>query len=133
ANTGSTSFNITSLSVAGVNPGDFHLPNVVLPSPLAGGTSLPLGVVFAPTARGSRSATLTVGTSLVNNPQVVVSLTGTGVAPVLSAATSLAFGSQPVGTKVTSNLSVSNAGDGPLTISSLSFAGTNAADFGTMT
>ena len=77
ANTGSTSFNITSLSVAGVNPGDFHLPNVVLPSPLAGGTSLPLGVVFAPTARGSRSATLTVGTNLVNNPQVVVSLTGT--------------------------------------------------------
>ena len=133
ANTGSTSFNITSLSVAGVNPGDFHIPNVVLPSPLAGGISLPLGVQFAPTARGSRSATLTVGTDLVNNPQVVVSLTGTGVAPVLSAATSLAFGSQPVGTKVTSNLTVSNIGDGPLTISGLTFAGTNAGDFGTMT
>jgi MYXO-CTERM domain-containing protein len=133
ANTGSTTFNITSLTIAGTNPGDFHIPNVVFPSPLAGGTSLPLGVQFAPTARGSRSATLTVGTDLANSPTVVVSLSGTGVAPVLSAATSLAFGSQPVATKVTSNLSVSNAGDGTLTISGLTFTGTNAADFGTTT
>jgi hypothetical protein len=60
-----------------------------------------------------------------------VSLSGTGTAAAVSLSpTSLAFGNQSVGvTSTAQTVTLSNAGNAPLSITSLALTGTNASDF----
>ena len=74
---------------------------------------------------------LSITDNASGSPQTV-SLSGTGTAPLVSLSpTSLAFGSQPVGTRSSTAYTVklSNTGNGTLSITSLALTGTNASDF----
>jgi len=75
-NAGATTLNITSITLAGANPGDFSAPNTC-PASLAPKASCTLQVTFKPIATGPRSASLVVTTNAQNSPQSVL-LTGTG-------------------------------------------------------
>ena len=75
-NTGTTALNITSISVTGTDPKDFAQSNVC-PSSLGPSASCTIAVTFTPTAKGWRSASLTV----IDNAQIAtqnVALSGTG-------------------------------------------------------
>lgn len=95
-----------------------------------GGQECDVDIAFTPTATGTRSGTLTFAFG-GNIPAVVVSLTGTGTAPAVTLApTSLSFGDQANGTTSPAHqVTITNSGTGPLTISSLQttseFAETN--------
>ena len=94
-----------------------------------------VSVTFAPSASGSRTATLSISDNAANSPQTV-SLTGTGTAVSLSP-TSLSFGAHLVGGSSLKTVTLTNLGSTPLSISGLtvvSFApltllGTKAEDF----
>ena len=92
----------------------------VPPSTLAAGKSCTISITFTPAALGSRSATLTVKDSGTNSPQTVT-LSGTGVAAVTTAPSSLSFGNQVIGVKsAASKITVTNNQTKSLTISKIS-------------
>jgi FtsP/CotA-like multicopper oxidase with cupredoxin domain len=97
---------------------------------LAPGRSCRINVRFVPTTTGVLTGTLTITDSDPSSPQKVT-LTGTGVAPVLSLSNNaLAFGNQPVRvTSAAQSVTVSNTGTGPLTINNIGLNGGNSNQF----
>src|SRR3989475_590040 len=90
-----------------------------------------LSLTFTPTAASARTATLTITDDAAGSPQSV-SLTGTGVTPPTAtlSATSSAFGEQRVGTtSAAQNVTLTNNGDAPLNLTSITITGAQAADF----
>ncbi len=90
---------------------------------LAAGASCSASITFSPTATGTRSGTVTV---VVN--QVVVSaaaLSGSSVGPMAAlSATALSFAAQDLGsTSTAKSVMLSNTGDTPLNIGSISASG----------
>jgi hypothetical protein len=122
-NTGNATLNITSVTIAGTNSGDFAETNNCGAS-LAASASCTLSVTFTPTASGSRSGSLTI-TDNANPATQTVSLTGTGTAPVVSLSpASLTFPPQLVGTSSSAqSLTLSNTGSATLSITSITVSG----------
>ncbi len=127
-NTGNATMSITSIGITGINPGDFAQTHTC-------GTSLPVGgkctvsASFKPTAKGTRTAAVSIADNAAPpNPQRL-GLSGTGTEVRLVPA-SLSFGDQKVGTKsAPKNVTITNVGTTTLTISGISLTGTNAGDF----
>lgn len=131
-NDGSAPLAIASVSITGANAGDFAGTNSCPLSPvtLAAGANCTISAKFQPSASGQRSAAISLADNASGSPQSIP-LTGTGTAISASLTpSSLAFSAEDVGS-ISSPLSVTlqNTGSGPLTISSVSFTGTNAPDF----
>lgn len=119
-----TSTGTGTLSMSGFAvSGDFAQTNKC-PASLTGGASCTVSIVFAPTARGTRSGTLSLNSNAPGT-QPSVSLSGTGVAPVASLSpASLTFAAQTVSTTSSSqNVTLSNTGDATLDISSVTASG----------
>jgi hypothetical protein len=116
SNTGSKTLRIASMSVQGdaFSFGEFSLPALIKP-----GASVPLSVIFTPTAVGHTSSLLTVKSNTVVSPPEM-NLTGNGVNPngqlKVSPAT-LNFGSVTVGSSDTLRAKLT-ASAAPVTISS---------------
>ena len=91
---------------------------------LAAYSSCAVGVSFAPTVKGVLSGTLSLTDDAVGSPQVV-SLSGVAVEPVASLVpNSLTFPLQKVGTtSPAKKITLTNAGDWPLTITSIVASG----------
>jgi len=90
---------ISNISFGGANPSDFKQTNNC-GAGIAQGATCTISVIFAPTATGTRSATLSVTDSATNTPQTV-SMSGIGTAPVTLSATTLNFGTLFVKTSKT--------------------------------
>jgi len=75
-NIGATNLTISKVSLSGANPGDFLVTNGCS-SPLAPKGTCSISVTFKPTAKTSRSATLTVTSNAFISSQAI-SLSGTG-------------------------------------------------------
>ncbi len=99
-------------------------------NPLAPGTSCTVSVTFTPAAAAGYSGSLVIGDDAAGAPHSV-SLTGTGTAPAASVTpTSISFGTQAVGTTSASRtVTVTSTGSAPLTMSTVSLAGAQAAAF----
>jgi hypothetical protein len=97
------------------------------------GSSCTINVVFSPTASGAATGSVTIASNDPANPTLAVALTGTGFTPIAGVSpTSLAFGNQTVGTtSATRTVTLSNTGNGPLTIASIGLTGANANQFAT--
>jgi hypothetical protein len=78
-NSGAGPLMIYGLQSAGTNPGDYLFADLCQ-QPVARGSSCQIGVRFAPLARGTRTATLTVLTNAPGAP-ATVTLSGTGGSP----------------------------------------------------
>ena len=128
-NTGNAALSITSLALTGTNGSNFAETNTCGKS-LAAGAHCTISVTFTPSASGNRTASLSITDNARGSPQRV-SLSGTGTAAVVSLSpTSLAFGSQAVGTTSTAHtVTLSNTGNAALSSTSLALTGTNASDF----
>jgi hypothetical protein len=124
-NAGDASLTVTSITLGGTDPGDFaETDNCVSSSPIAPGGSCNVQVTFTPTAAGTRTATLNIGDNAGNSPQAVA-LSGSAVPTTVSLApSSLTFGPQPVGTtSAPQNLTLTDTGNGPLAITSITVNG----------
>ena len=114
------------LTIAGISDtGNFAQTSTcpLSPSTLGSGATCAISVTFTPTALGSLSGTLTINDNAPNSPQTTL-LSGTGVAPATLTPSSLAFGSQAVGTTTAmKNLTLQNNQTAPLTIAGISTTG----------
>ncbi len=98
---------------------------------VAAGSSCSVNIGFTPSAAGARSATLLV-THDASGGQSSTSLSGTGVAlsPVISVSPSSLGFTQTVGSgSAAQTVSVSNTGNAPLLINTLTLGGAQAADY----
>jgi hypothetical protein len=122
-NTGNATLNITSVTIAGTNSGDFAETNNC-GATVAAGASCTLSVTFTPTMVGSETGTLTITDNGSPTTQTV-SLTGTGTAPVVSLSpTSLTFPAQLLGTSSSAqSVTLSNTGSATLGITSIAVSG----------
>ena len=135
SNTGNNTLEFTHMALTSGNTGDFAIdPNTTscnFTMPLYSGQNCNIGIIFTPTATGTRSAVLTLLDNTVSGSNIV-DLSGTGATaakPVLSP-TSLVFTSQTAGTSSTAKpITLSNTGTLPLSIASYTISGTNASDF----
>jgi len=130
SNPGSASLTISSIAITGTSAGEFHYTSVCGTS-LAAGANCAISVVFAPTAAGNASATLTV-TDAVGTQSA--GLSGTGTSPSAPRASltpaSANFGSITTGsTSAAQTFTLSNAGNAVLSITSTGISGANAASF----
>ncbi|MBL7796686.1 MAG: right-handed parallel beta-helix repeat-containing protein, partial [Saprospiraceae bacterium] len=77
-NTGGVALNVTSISFAGGNAGDFSAGALTPASPVPAGGSATFTITFTPGAVGLRSTTLTIANSDPNNNPFTAALQGTG-------------------------------------------------------
>jgi methionine-rich copper-binding protein CopC len=126
SSTGSTSLNITSITVSS-NYGQTNNCG----SSVAAGSKCTINVTFAPTSPGTLNGSLAVSDNASGSPQTA-SLTGTGLGPgVTLSPASLTFISQYIGTtSAPQTVTLTNSGNQALVISSVAITGTNLTDFG---
>jgi hypothetical protein len=131
-NTGNTSLSITSIAITGADSGDYSETNTC-GSSVAAGASCDIFVTFTPAATGTRTAAVSVTDNAPGSPQTV-SLTGTGILPVVTLTpSSLNLGNVLLGsTSAPQNVTLSV--NGPMTISSITtsaqFSQTNTCGSG---
>jgi len=128
-NTGTATLSITSIAVTGANAASFDFANSCGAS-LAAGANCTIHGHFAPTKTGALTASVTITDSAVTSPQTIA-LSGTGLAPpVTLSASSLSYGSVPVGeTSGSQTVVITNVGTTTLSITSIAVTGTNASSF----
>jgi hypothetical protein len=133
-NSGPGSLSISSIAIAGANPGDFAQTNncPTSPSIMAVNATCTINVTFTPTALGSRAASVTIADNGTSSPQSPA-LSGTGITAasgVVLSPSSLAFGNQALNTASNAqSITLTNNGPGVLNISSIAIAGANSGDF----
>jgi hypothetical protein len=78
-NSGTAPLTITSIGLAGTNPGDYAQTNTcpISPATLATAANCTISVTFTPTATGTRTASLSIADNAAGSPQNL-GLTGTG-------------------------------------------------------
>ena len=105
-------------------------PRTTCGASVAAGGSCNISVSFTPSAGGIRIASVTIADNATGSPHTIA-LSGTGAAPVVTlGASSLTFANQNVGiASVPKIVTLSNTGNGSLSIASIALTGTNAADF----
>lgn len=120
SNSGSAPLKISSMTATG----DFAVDGGTCSTTLAVGAACQIAVDFSPTAEGSRTGELIITDNATPSPQAV-SLTGTGVAPVVKlSASSLTFGPQNFGmTSGAQSVVLTNSGNAALEITSEGIGG----------
>ncbi len=130
-NNGAGSLTISTIVIAGADPGDYKQTNNC-PGTLAAGFSCNIAVTFSPVATGTRTATVTVTDSATGSPHSV-NLTGTGKAGALPVVTltpaSLSFANVALNTLSKQTVTVKNTGTSALTFTSITITGTVTSDF----
>ncbi len=126
-NTGSAPLIVSGISLAGTSAALFSQTNTC--ATVAAGSTCSVTVNFAPTAAGTFTASLSIADNVAGSPQTVA-LSGTANAPALQlSATTLSF-STNLGTAAGAQLLIlTNSGNAPLVVSSISLTGTNAGSF----
>lgn len=123
-NNGTATLNISSTSVAGAERLDFAPLSNKCGKTLGAGKSCNIWATFTPQAAGSRTATIQMVDNAPGSPQVVT-LSGTGTAPVVSwSVPNLNFGSQVIGQNSSPQaVTLTNTGTGTLTINNIAASG----------
>jgi hypothetical protein len=129
ANGGTTPLNIIGVGVTG---GFGESDDCVTSSPIAAGGNCTITLTYSPTALGTASGTLTLTDNVpAANGTQTAAVTGTGSGPLAAlSATSLDFPPQVAfTTSAAQTVTLTNASNTALAITSISISGTNAADF----
>jgi hypothetical protein len=128
SNTGTVPIAISGVAVGGTNAASFSQSNTCGPA-LAVGANCSIAVSFAATAAGSYAGTLAVADNAGASPQTLA-LIGTETAPTVSLSSSaLTFTTPAESTSATQTVTLSNTGNGALTVSGITLGGANVANF----
>ena len=117
--------NNIAVTITGANPNDFSYQSTcpVSPSSLPAGKSCSVAVSFAPTASGTRDATLSISNDASTSPQTAA-LTGAATAPVTISPTSLSYTANVGTTSAYNTITITNKNTvNALTISSVAING----------
>jgi hypothetical protein len=128
--TGTSAVTVNSAAITGAG---FTIVSQVFPVTLNPQQSLTVQVQFQPTATGSASGGITVGSNSTSGGTTVIALTGTGTAanPQLTvSATNLTFGSIAVNTATALSITLKSTGTTPVTINSATIKGTGFSAIG---
>jgi hypothetical protein len=134
-NAGSGRVDLQDMAIAGADASQFALDTAGCDNgttSLDPGESCTVGVTFTPNGTGPRSAQLVATQTNAATPNVQRSfkLLGTGVLPVVSLPSAVAFGSQLVGTTVgPRDVIIANTGDDTLHVTSAALGGANAGRY----
>jgi hypothetical protein len=136
SSTGDQALSVNAVSITGLNAGHFsQIDNCNSPMVLKPTTSCLITVAFTPTASGSRLGQFTVTDNAPSSPQSVP-LTGTGLgAPPPAPAITFTPGTlnfsalSPGSTSLPLSVTLTNSGNAPLNISSISLGGSNPSDY----
>ena len=121
-NTGDSSLKITQDKVTGTG---FSIKGLSLPLTLAAGQSTTFSAIFAPTATGSVTGSVSITTSNSWIPPTTVSLSGTGITLLVTARpTSTSFGNIVLGGSSTLPVILYNTGTASVTLSQATVTGT---------
>lgn len=124
---------IRSVGFTGADAGDFVLAGArtcVAGASVARDGSCTVGVSFAPTTQGNRTATLAIALDDGTSLNVALSGSGTGQATAVASTSQLSFGSVTVGGAAgTQQATITNTGNAPLPVQTVSLGGANAGDF----
>lgn len=125
-NTGNTNLNISSVAISGPNQSDFKETNTCSTAAIVPQSTCTITVTFSPTISGTENATVLLTDDAPDSPEST-SLTGIGVGSgpaVTISPTSLTFTTQLVNsTSPPQSVTLSNVGNGPLTITSIVSSG----------
>lgn len=130
-NSGSASLAIGSVTLAGGDASHYSkTTDGCSGASIVPGASCSVGVAFAPTSTGAKSASVSIPSNAPGSPHAVP-LTGTGVQAGLSlSTTSLTYPARYVGsTSPAQSVIVTSTGTGALAVSSVSLGGPNPGDF----
>lgn len=132
-NTGNAPMTINSIVKGGANANQFNVSDNCPDfgaGTLAANASCTITITFAPTSNGNKSAQIAISTDDPQRPTVFVTLSGSGVAPQVSASpTSLSMATKGTTTK---SVTLTNTGTSPLSLvgaPALVITGTGAARF----
>lgn len=123
SNTGTANLTISTVTASGTG---FSVSGSTLPITLAQNQTTTLTATFAPTTTGNPTGTITV-TSNASNPTVTINLTGTASHPQPQLSinpSSVNFGSVAAGSNATQNITLSNTGTSPMSITQITASGT---------
>jgi cardiolipin synthase len=131
-NSGTAPLSISGITITGTNASAFA-DTTTCTNLLSAGNSCTISVTFTPPSAGSFVAAISVADDVTGSPQTVA-LSGTSaLAPIpetILSPSTVAFQSTTVGAISAAQLiSLSNPGTAPLTVSTISITGANAADF----
>ena len=136
ASMGSMPLVVTGVTLGGANPGNFLVSNqagtcATAGATLAYNTKCNLRIVFAPTAGGTRTATLYIGDNAAGSPQgIVLSGTGISAAQVSLSTTSLTFNPAAAGSEtVAQYITLKSTGTAPVVVTSAVLGGADPGDF----
>ncbi len=129
ANSGTSTIQISSVTLTGTGAADFSAPNNCVPV-VAAGKSCTISVSFNPTQTGTRSATLQISDSAPQSPQMIA-VTGSAVqAQMTVTPTTGTFASQLSGTaSAPTSFTVTNTAASPAMLSVTSASVGNSPDF----
>ena len=131
SNSGSAALSISGITITGAQSSDYSQTNTC-GSSLAAAATCTISVSFAPQANGLRTAAIQIADNAFNTPQILT-LTGTGATAAVGASVSpgtLTFASQYLGsTGASQAVTLTNTGNIPLTVTSISISGAQAGDF----
>ena len=129
-NTGGGASGPVSVAITGTNAGDFTQASSTCGASIPAGSSCAVKVVFAPSATGARSATLTATASPGGSASA--HLTGSGAARALLAISPSTFDYGPVvvgSNSVAKTFTVTNTGQGTSGTLTVGVGGTDSANF----
>jgi hypothetical protein len=127
SNEGSAPLEITQLGLTGLTFSVADQSN--LPITISAGATQSLNVQFAPVASGTAAGQLTITSNASTGNTAVISLSGTGVAPVADSGTlvvspsQVTFGTVSIGQTASATVLLSNEGSAPLEITQLGLTG----------
>ena len=145
-NTGVGPLVISGINFTGANALEFSLVTPpTFPATVAGGSSLTITAQFLPLAAGTRTATINIMNNDATERKYDFALQGTAVEPEIAlTGNSIAiasgdmtaggsnntdFGNVNVGGNIDKNFVIHNTGAGSLTVTGITFTGSNASDF----
>jgi hypothetical protein len=131
-NSGTSDVNISQLGVSGSG---FSVNGVAVPVTLPAGQSMALQAIFAPTAAGAATGSVTI-TSDAQTPASSVALSGTGVNATYTMSlspSSVSFGNLNVGSTARQTVQLSNTGNSSVTVSQVAASGAGVSVSGLAT
>jgi hypothetical protein len=122
-NTGNTSVSIQLVTPSGTG---FSVSGISTPMSVASGSSATFNAVFAPSAAGSMTGSISVTANAAGSP-ATIALTGSAVqsqSQLTVSSSSVTFGSVNVGGSSSQNITLTNSGNAALNITSATASGT---------
>ena len=129
-NTGSEEISLSSIAITG--PADYAIISntcAYLPSTIDYGYGCTIQITYTPSAAGTSTATLGIASN-AGNQTILLTGSGQSAAKKLTAAASIAFNTQSIGTtSLAQAVTLQNAGSLPISLTGFAISGKNANDF----